>query len=39
MKNDFIFLALALIIGALIPIQAATNTAFNKSIGNPLITG
>ena len=39
MKNDVFFLALALIIGALIPIQAATNTAFNKSIGNPLITG
>ncbi len=39
MRNDLIFLALALIIGALIPIQAATNTAFNKSIGNPLLTG
>ena len=39
MKNDLIFLALALITGALIPIQAATNAAFSKSIGNPLITG
>ncbi len=39
MKNDLIFLALALITGALIPIQAATNTAFSKSIGNPIITG
>ncbi len=39
MKNDFIFLALALITGALIPIQAATNAAFSKSIGNPLVTG
>lgn len=39
MKNDLIFLALALIIGALIPIQAATNTAFNKSIGSPFVTG
>jgi transporter family-2 protein len=39
MKNDIIFLALALITGALIPIQAATNAAFSKSIGNPLITG
>ncbi len=39
MKNDIIFFALALITGALIPIQAATNAAFSKSIGNPLITG
>ncbi len=39
MKNDMIFLALALITGALIPIQAATNAAFSKSIGNPIITG
>ena len=39
MKNDIIFLSLALITGALIPIQAATNAAFSKSIGNPLVTG
>ncbi|MEP7375113.1 MAG: DMT family transporter [Chitinophagaceae bacterium] len=39
MKNDLIFLALALITGALIPIQAATNAAFSKSIGNPVLTG
>jgi transporter family-2 protein len=39
MKNDIIFLSLALITGALIPIQAATNAAFSKSIGNALITG
>src|SRR5215467_14278486 len=39
MKNEFIFLALALFTGALIPIQAATNAAFSKSIGTPLITG
>jgi transporter family-2 protein len=39
MKNDFIFLALALITGALIPIQAATNAAFSNSIGTPVITG
>jgi transporter family-2 protein len=39
MRNDLIFLILALITGALIPIQAATNAAFSKSIGNPLITG
>jgi transporter family-2 protein len=39
MKNDFIYLGLALITGALIPIQAATNAAFSKSIGNPFFTG
>jgi transporter family-2 protein len=39
MKNDIIFPALALITGALIPIQAATNASFSKSIGNPYITG
>ena len=39
MRNDIIFLILALITGALIPIQAATNAAFSKSIGNPFITG
>src|SRR5579875_2206885 len=39
MKNDLIFLAIALVTGALIPIQAATNASFSKSIGNPLLTG
>src|ERR1700744_4117836 len=39
MRNDIIFLVLALITGALIPIQAATNAALSKSIGNPVITG
>src|SRR6476619_2801906 len=38
-KGNLIYLVLALITGALIPIQAATNAAFSKSIGNPLITG
>ena len=38
MKNDLIYLLLALITGALIPVQAATNAAFSKSIGNPFIT-
>lgn len=38
MKSNFIYLALALITGALIPVQAATNAAFSKSIGNPFIT-
>ena len=39
MKNDIIFPLLALVTGALIPIQAATNAGFSKSIGNPVITG
>lgn len=39
MKNDILFLPLAVITGALIPVQAATNTAFSKSVGNPIITG
>ena len=39
MKNDLIYLVLALITGALIPIQASTNSMFSKSIGNPFITG
>jgi transporter family-2 protein len=39
MKNDLIYLVLALITGALIPIQASTNSIFSKSIGNPFITG
>ena len=39
MRNDFIYLIIALITGALIPIQASTNAVFSKSIGNPLVTG
>jgi transporter family-2 protein len=39
MNSTFIFVVLALITGALIPIQASTNAAFSKSIGNPYITG
>src|ERR1700761_3256261 len=39
MKNDFIYLALALITGALIPIQAATNAVFSKNIGSPSMAG
>ena len=39
MKNDLIYLALALFTGALIPIQAATNSSFSKSVGHPFITG
>ena len=39
MRNEIIFFILALITGALIPIQAATNSAFSKSIGNPYMTG
>ncbi|MES2575436.1 MAG: DMT family transporter [Bacteroidota bacterium] len=39
MKSNILFIVLALITGALIPIQAATNAAFSKSIGNPYVTG
>src|SRR5215831_1212462 len=39
MNNTFIFIVLALITGALIPVQASTNAAFSKSTGNPYITG
>jgi transporter family-2 protein len=39
MKNELIFLVLALLTGALIPMQAGTNAVFSKSVGNPLITG
>ena len=39
MKTNIIYLGLALITGALIPVQAATNAAFSKSIGNPITTG
>jgi transporter family-2 protein len=39
MKNELIFLALALLTGALIPMQAGTNAVFSKSVGNPLLTG
>jgi transporter family-2 protein len=39
MNNNLLLILLALITGALIPIQAATNSAFSKSIGNPFITG
>jgi transporter family-2 protein len=38
-RSNLIYLALALITGALIPIQASTNAVFSKSIGNPYITG
>ena len=38
-KTTLLFLALAFITGALIPIQAATNTAFSKAVGNPFSTG
>src|SRR4051812_27546552 len=39
MKNELIYFILALVTGALIPIQAATNALFSRSIGNPFITG
>lgn len=39
MKSDVLYLVLALLTGALIPIQAATNTAFGKSVGSASSTG
>jgi bacterial/archaeal transporter family-2 protein len=39
MKITFIYVLLALVTGALIPIQAATNATFSKSVTNPLVTG
>lgn len=39
MKNDLVYLGLALVTGALIPIQAATNAAFSKTIGTASVTG
>jgi len=39
MNNSFVFIVLALITGALIPVQASTNAAFSKSTGSPFITG
>lgn len=39
MSNNLVYMILALVTGALIPIQAATNTSFSKSIGTPLVTG
>lgn len=39
MKNDLIYFALALITGALIPVQASTNAVFSKSVGNPTMAG
>ena len=37
--SNLSFLLLALVTGALIPIQAQTNAGFSRSIGNPYITG
>lgn len=39
MKTNLIYLLMALITGALIPVQASTNAAFSKSVGNPFLTG
>ena len=39
MKSNLAYLAMALITGALIPVQASTNAAFSKSVGNPFLTG
>ena len=37
--SNISLLLLALITGALIPIQAQTNAGFSRSIGNPYVTG
>ncbi|MDB5230204.1 MAG: EamA-like transporter family protein [Chitinophagaceae bacterium] len=39
MNNNAIYILLAFFTGALIPVQAATNTAFGKTVGSPFITG
>jgi transporter family-2 protein len=39
MKSNLIYLIMALITGALIPIQASTNSTFSKSVGNPFSAG
>jgi transporter family-2 protein len=39
MNSTFSYIILALITGALIPVQASTNAAFSKSTGNPYVTG
>lgn len=38
-NSNFLFLLMALVTGALIPIQAQTNAGFSKAIGNPFVTG
>jgi transporter family-2 protein len=37
MNTNTLYLGLALITGALIPVQAATNAVFSKSTGSPLV--
>ncbi|WP_267406571.1 MULTISPECIES: DMT family transporter [unclassified Chryseobacterium] len=37
MKNEIAYLILALFTGTLIPVQAAANSAFTKSVGHPFI--
>jgi transporter family-2 protein len=37
-KNQLVFIALTLLSGFLIPVQAATNTAFSKATGNVVFT-
>jgi bacterial/archaeal transporter family-2 protein len=38
MKSQIFLIIISLISGALIPVQASTNAAFSKAIGNPIIT-
>jgi transporter family-2 protein len=38
MKTSYLLIALSLLSGALIPVQASTNAAFSKTAGNPIVT-
>ncbi|MES2622314.1 MAG: DMT family transporter [Bacteroidota bacterium] len=38
MNNQILLIILTLLSGALIPVQASTNAAMSKTIGNPVIT-
>ncbi|UAY53590.1 DMT family transporter [Ferruginibacter albus] len=38
MNNQYLLIALSFISGFLIPVQAASNAALSKAIGNPIIT-
>lgn len=38
MKNDLLLILVSLLTGALIPIQATSNAALSKAVGNPVVT-
>ena len=39
MNNNYFLIIVALLTGALIPVQAALNNAFGKTVGTPVLTG